>query len=599
MTKARDIADRKLDDTNLTFGDNDKAIFGAGSDLQIYHDGGNSRITDTGTGSLVIQANQLLVKNADSTETLATFNQDSDVILRYNNASKLATTSTGIDVTGTATMDGLTVDGDVTISDAIPVLTLSSTSDSYASLSYNSNSIQKGLITYNAFDDALVMSHKEAGTTSSIRGISIKEGDISFYEDTGTTAKFFWDASAESLGIGTSSPSTKLQVEDSGNVAIKATKSTVSSISLDVGTTENAIIWDGSRDLKFMGGSSGTAERMRIDSSGNVGIGSVFGSETIDSTLHVAASTAEIRIEDTNNGTGGTSYTPKLTFDANGTEVGSLGYTGGNLNLFTKNYNSSAIRFGTADTERMRIDSSGNVGIGVTNPDTPLVVANGMKTVVSDSGIHNAVRMDNSYAAGITAGAAITWQQGGNIKSSIEANTYGSDYMSFKVASNVERMKIDAAGRVTMPYQPAFKAYLGADQAFSEGTGNVLVGHNYTVFNRGNCFNTSTHRFTAPVDGVYFFYGSAILEAFGSNISYRITSKIMLNGAENKSSLASGQSANEVHDDNEVQISGYVPMSAGDYVEMWISVIGTDGNGNIWGSTSSSPWTSFSGHLVG
>jgi hypothetical protein len=37
-------------------------------------------------------------------------------------------------------------------------------------------------------------------------------GDISFYEDTGTTAKLFWDASAESLGIGTSSPAETLHV---------------------------------------------------------------------------------------------------------------------------------------------------------------------------------------------------------------------------------------------------------------------------------------------------------------------------------------------------------------------------------------------------
>jgi hypothetical protein len=35
---------------NVTFGDNGKAIFGAGSDLQIYHDGGNSYINDSGTG---------------------------------------------------------------------------------------------------------------------------------------------------------------------------------------------------------------------------------------------------------------------------------------------------------------------------------------------------------------------------------------------------------------------------------------------------------------------------------------------------------------------------------------------------------------------
>jgi ribosomal protein S4E len=44
-------------------------------------------------------------------------------------------------------------------------------------------------------------------------------GDISFYEDTGTTPKFFWDASAERLGIGTSSPSQKLDV----NGTVKAT----------------------------------------------------------------------------------------------------------------------------------------------------------------------------------------------------------------------------------------------------------------------------------------------------------------------------------------------------------------------------------------
>jgi hypothetical protein len=44
-----------LSSTDLTFGDNDKAIFGAGSDLQIYHDGSDSIINDAGTGSLKFQ----------------------------------------------------------------------------------------------------------------------------------------------------------------------------------------------------------------------------------------------------------------------------------------------------------------------------------------------------------------------------------------------------------------------------------------------------------------------------------------------------------------------------------------------------------------
>ena len=41
---------------NITFGDSNKAIFGAGSDLQIYHDGSASYIADTGTGTLNIKA---------------------------------------------------------------------------------------------------------------------------------------------------------------------------------------------------------------------------------------------------------------------------------------------------------------------------------------------------------------------------------------------------------------------------------------------------------------------------------------------------------------------------------------------------------------
>ena len=44
---------------DITFGDNDKAIFGAGSDLQIYHDGSASYIDDAGSGRLNIRTNDL------------------------------------------------------------------------------------------------------------------------------------------------------------------------------------------------------------------------------------------------------------------------------------------------------------------------------------------------------------------------------------------------------------------------------------------------------------------------------------------------------------------------------------------------------------
>jgi hypothetical protein len=103
---------------DITLVDNDKAIFGTGSDLQIYHNGNNSFITDTGTGNLYLRAaNNLFVQGATDNDALATFQEDGFVKLYFNNAEKLATTSTGIDVTGVITTDGLTTSADINFGD--------------------------------------------------------------------------------------------------------------------------------------------------------------------------------------------------------------------------------------------------------------------------------------------------------------------------------------------------------------------------------------------------------------------------------------------------------------------------------------------------
>ncbi len=103
--------------TDVAFGDNDKAIFGAGSDLQIYHDGSNSYVTDAGTGDLRLSANNLRMQNADNTVNYIKANNGSNVELFFNNASKLATTATGIDVTGVITTDGMTTSADINFGD--------------------------------------------------------------------------------------------------------------------------------------------------------------------------------------------------------------------------------------------------------------------------------------------------------------------------------------------------------------------------------------------------------------------------------------------------------------------------------------------------
>ena len=97
---------------NVTLGDNNKAIFGAGSDLQIYHDGSHSRISDLGTGRILLETNGDSIRlTKGTTENMAIFTPDGSVQLYHNNSAKFETTSTGIDVTGTVVSDGLTVDG--------------------------------------------------------------------------------------------------------------------------------------------------------------------------------------------------------------------------------------------------------------------------------------------------------------------------------------------------------------------------------------------------------------------------------------------------------------------------------------------------------
>ena len=89
-----------IDSTDLKFGDTDKAMFGNGTDLQIYHDGSNSYIDEAGTGTLRIRGyNQVRITDL-SDNVAAIFKGDAEATLYHNNSAKFATTDTGISVTG-------------------------------------------------------------------------------------------------------------------------------------------------------------------------------------------------------------------------------------------------------------------------------------------------------------------------------------------------------------------------------------------------------------------------------------------------------------------------------------------------------------------
>jgi hypothetical protein len=93
---------------NTRHNDGIKAFFGTGEDLQIYHDSNdnNSYIKELGSGSLQIWAKDFEVYNAGGTETLINADVNAGVQLYFNNSTKIATTNTGVTVTGQITTTG-------------------------------------------------------------------------------------------------------------------------------------------------------------------------------------------------------------------------------------------------------------------------------------------------------------------------------------------------------------------------------------------------------------------------------------------------------------------------------------------------------------
>ena len=91
---------------NILLGDSKKALFGAGSDLQIYHDGSNSYVDDTGTGRLILRGNDRVQIQKYTGEDMVTAIADGAVNIYHNNAKKFETTATGATVTGNITATG-------------------------------------------------------------------------------------------------------------------------------------------------------------------------------------------------------------------------------------------------------------------------------------------------------------------------------------------------------------------------------------------------------------------------------------------------------------------------------------------------------------
>ena len=120
--------------THLNMGDSDKIKLGDSGDLEIYHDGSNSFVDDTGTGNLFLRGESQVIIGNMTGEQAAVFNDDGAVTLNHDNSAKFATTSSGIDVTG-----GITADGEIDVASSSSLSTISATATGSANLVMGTN----------------------------------------------------------------------------------------------------------------------------------------------------------------------------------------------------------------------------------------------------------------------------------------------------------------------------------------------------------------------------------------------------------------------------------------------------------------------------
>ena len=466
-------------------------------------------------------------------------------------------------------------------------------------------------------------------------------------------------SNAGNVGIGTASPSVKLHVEGAGNqLVLVNNSSTNDGLFLKAGTGESAIQTNGgSNVMNFY--TSGN-ERMRIDSSGNVGIGA----SSIDNNakLHIEDSAYPIINLDRSSISSDGNHIGYINFQNNGNIYGRIGTwvediseTDGELHFSTRKGNSlidrmvitsdgnvnvtgtgdailllntatdagdnsiirfgdnsdadagyidyshgtNALSFGANAAERMRIDSSGNLGIGTTTTDIESLGSNYKQlTIASSTSLYPAMVTYQTPSTTNTSAevARIHYLNGTNrvgqfvVKPDGAANN--SAYMSWSTMNAgtlSERMRISSAGYVTMPNQPAFSVaknngYIADDNVYVCDTTTGSRNHN-----DGSHYSTSNGRFTAPVAGRYFFAFNVMTHDSGGVVQAWVAFR--KNGTIIQYCL--GHKTGGYH--TRFAHTASFKLAANDYIEAYV---GESGTSSGW-QGSASEYNNFSGYLIG
>ena len=390
--------------------------------------------------------------------------------------------SGNVDVTGTVTADGLTV-GDANRVDVDDNEINVYNSNYYiASVNINDSDNTNGLTLESGFNGDILFKGYN-GFTSSTKGGGTKRlfiegttGDIQFYEDTGTTAKMVWDASAESLNVGGNiNYGYGINVGDDG-YGINSTG--VAPIVMR--GTEYRLQGVNPSPMTFY---TSNSERMRIDSAGNVGIGGAPSEKLV---VNGGTVYPKVKIHASSN----TSRFMRLGMDS-ATDM-SVEANGAGTNLLFK----------TVGSERARIDSSGNLLIGTTtNPTSSKFRAYGISEIdgngvsllrLKSSGVQIGTLGQSNYVA---TGAPST---GVGIQSAAD--------LVFASGGTTERARIDSSGNLLV----------GKTSALIQNTGLEARSDGLTQITRDGNKPLALNRLTSDGAIAEFYKNSSIVGSIGT-----------------------------------------------------------------------------------
>ena len=160
---------------------------------------------------------------------------------------------------------------------------------------------------------------------------------------------------------------------------------------------------------------------------------------------------------------------------------------------------------------------------------------------------------------------------------------------------SVDAITIDTAGRVLTPALPVF--FAERNSTFNSSSSFQEIVYNIAHVNQGDCYNTSTGRFTAPITGIYeFAYGHIATAADNVHRMHlkKNGSYITIDGVTKKYELR-----HQISDDdyqNNGQYVVYVSLAASDYVSTWWK---TDNNDDSMYANNAEVYNVFRGRLIG